>query len=116
MRRKNLNLMRLRRAKRTRSKIYGTALKPRLSVFRSHRYIYGQLIDDSEGKTLVSAHSREIKGGGTKSELAKKIGKLLAEKASKLNIKSVVFDRGGYRYHGRIKALAEAAREGGLKF
>lgn len=113
--RKNLNLTRLRRAKRTRSNVRGTFSKPRLSVFRSHRHIYGQLINDSEGETLVSANSREIKNKGAKSELAKKVGKLLAEKAIKLSIKSAVFDRGMYRYHGRVKSLAEGAREAGLK-
>jgi large subunit ribosomal protein L18 len=105
---------------RIRKDVYGTKDKPRLSVFRSNKQIYAQLIDDTEGKTLVSVSSRikEIAGkaGITKTEQARLVGKLAAEKSLESGIANVVFDRGGYLYHGRIKALAEAAREGGLKF
>ncbi|MFO7370146.1 MAG: 50S ribosomal protein L18 [Bacteroidales bacterium] len=105
---------------RIRKVIYGTKDKPRLTVFRSNKQIYVQLIDDAEGKTLLSVSSRakEIaeKSGITKIEQAKLVGKLAAEKSKESGISMVVFDRNGYLYHGRIKALAEAAREGGLKF
>ncbi len=96
-------------------------LKPRLSVFRSNKAIYVQLIDDAQGRTLVSASSRdealkgELKSGGTV-EAAQAVGKLVAERAKQAGISQVVFDRGGYIYHGRVKALADGAREGGLKF
>lgn len=92
----------------------GTTTRPRLSVFRSSKHIYAQLIDDSEGKTLVAIS--DIKGVGTKKEKAYKVGKDLAEKAIKIKIKTVVFDRGGFKYQGRIAELARGAREGGLKF
>jgi large subunit ribosomal protein L18 len=105
---------------RIRKDVYGTKDKPRFSVFRSNKQIYVQLIDDAEGKTLLSVSSRvkEIaaKTGITKTEQAKLVGKLAAEKSKESGISNVVFDRNGYLYHGRIKALAEAAREGGLKF
>ena len=103
---------------RIRMKLRGTAERPRLAVFRSNKDIYAQIIDDANGTTLVSASSREkgFKGKGKKAELSAKVGKQLAEKALGAGITSVVFDRGGYLYHGRIKALAEGAREGGLKF
>ena len=105
---------------RIRKNISGTSEKPRLSVFRSNNEIYVQLIDDREGRTLLSVSSRtkEIaeKKGITKTEKAKLVGKLAAEKILEKGISLVVFDRNGYLYHGRIKALAEAAREGGLKF
>ena len=106
------------RHRRVRAKIYGTAKMPRLCVFRSAKHIYGQLIDDEKSQTLVSASDLElrIKKGKTKVEKAKEVGKLIAKKAQKLKIEKVVFDRGGYKYHGRVKALAEGAREGGLKF
>ena len=97
----------------------GTGETPRLTVFRSNKGIYAQLIDDAEGKTLVSASSREkgiIDKKGPKIEQAKLVGQLIAEKAKEAGIEEVVFDRNGYLYHGRIKSLAEAAREGGLKF
>jgi large subunit ribosomal protein L18 len=104
------------RHNRVRARVSGTAEKPRLNVFRSNAHIYVQLIDDEAGKTLASASSAEIKKAkGTKSDLAKEVGKLAAEKAIKAGIKEAVFDRGGYQYHGRIKNLAEAAREAGLK-
>ena len=99
--------------KRVRKKIKGTAALPRLSVFRSNKAIYCQLIDDVNGKTLAAARST---GSGSKSDQAKETGESLAEKAKAANISEVVFDRSGYLYHGRIKALAEGAREGGLSF
>lgn len=104
---------------RTRKKISGTAARPRLSVFRSNTDIYAQLIDDEAGHTIVAASSREKSAKtvkGNKTDKSRKVGKLLAEKAVAAGITAVVFDRGGYAYHGRVKALAEAAREGGLKF
>lgn len=107
------------RKARIRAKIKGTGNRPRLSIFRSQRYIYAQIIDDSKRITLVFAKSKELdkdNKGGTKIEIAKSIGRLLAEKAKKIGIKTLVFDRSGYKYHGRVKALAEGAREGGLKF
>lgn len=110
------NEQRIRRQRRIRVKIRGTAERPRLSVFRSLKHLYVQLIDDETGKTLVSAKDDEIKGGLKKSEIALAVGKLLAQKAQAKNIKTVVFDCGGYKYHGRIKAVADGAREGGLKF
>jgi large subunit ribosomal protein L18 len=101
---------------RIRKAIIGTEERPRISVFRSNKYIYGQLIDDRTGRTLVAASSRNTGGEGNKTEQARLVGKALAEKALAANINTVVFDRGGYLYHGRVKALAEGAREGGLKF
>ncbi len=105
---------------RIRKKISGTAEKPRLAVFRSNKEIYVQVIDDQNGVTLLSASSREkeiaSKTGVKKTEQAKSVGKLLAEKCKEKGIQSVVFDRAGYKYHGRVKSLADAAREGGLKF
>ncbi len=97
-------------------KIKGTTLRPRLSVFRSHRVIYAQVIDDEKGKTLVAANEKEMKAKGTKIEKAALVGEALAKKALVKKIKTVVFDRGHYQYHGRVKALAEGARKGGLKF
>ncbi len=99
-----------------RRKISGTAQKPRLTVFRSNSQIYAQLIDDIEGKTLASASSLGMKDKMTKSEQAAKVGSLVAKNAVEAGISEVVFDRNGYLYHGRVKQLAEAAREGGLKF
>ncbi len=104
-----------RRKARIRAKVHGSASRPRLSVFKSLRYIEAQLIDDDQGVTLVSASDRKIKGG-TKTDRAKKVGEQLAKLALKKGIKEVVFDRGGYKYHGRVKALAEGARAQGLKF
>ncbi|WP_089686041.1 50S ribosomal protein L18 [Catalinimonas alkaloidigena] len=110
-------LKRTRIRYRIRKKVKGTAERPRLSVFRSNRDIYAQLIDDLKGTTLASASSRELsKESSTKTDLAKEVGKKLAEKAATSGIAAVVFDRGGYKYHGRVKALADGAREGGLKF
>ncbi len=100
---------------RIRSKISGTASRPRLSVFRSNKQIYAQLIDDLAGKTLAAASSKGIEDG-SKSEIAAKVGKAIAEKAMAAGISEVVFDRNGYLFHGRVKSLADAAREGGLKF
>lgn len=108
---------RKRRHKRVRAKIFGTAKVPRLCLFRSASHIYAQLINDEKGKTLVSASDLEIKKSkDKKTALAGKVGKLIAKKAAEKKIDKVVFDRGGYKYHGRVKALAEGAREGGLKF
>ncbi len=103
---------------RIRGKISGTAQRPRLSVFRSNKQIYAQIIDDLNAVTLISASSKEsgIDQGSTKTEMAKQVGELLAKKAKEAGVEQVVFDRGGYLYHGRVKALAEGAREGGLKF
>ncbi|RKS99946.1 50S ribosomal protein L18 [Flavobacterium sp. 123] len=102
---------------RIRKIISGTATKPRLSVFRSNKEIYAQLIDDVNGVTLLAASSREKEiGKGTNVEIATAVGKLVAEKALKAGIDAVTFDRGGYLYHGRIKSLAEGARAAGLKF
>ena len=98
-----------------RGKISGTTERPRLTVFRSNKQIYVQLVDDSEGKTLVSASSKGIEEG-TKSEVAAKVGQAIAEKALAAGITEVVFDRNGYLFHGRVKSLADAARNGGLKF
>lgn len=103
---------------RIRKKISGTGLRPRLSVFRSNRFIYCQLIDDDAKVTLATASSREenLVNQGTKTDQAKQVGILLASRAKAKDIQDVVFDRGGYLYHGRVKAIAEGAREGGLKF
>ena len=109
---------RIKRHGRVRGKISGTAERPRLCVFRSENHIYAQIIDDVAGNTLVSASTVEksFEGKGSNIEAAKKIGQTVAERALKAGIEEVVFDRGGYIYHGRVKALAEGAREGGLKF
>lgn len=100
--------------KRVRRKVSGTTSRPRLNVFRSNKNIYAQVIDDTAGHTLAAASSKEAKG--TKSEQAKAVGQLIAEKAKAAGITQVVFDRGGYLYHGRVKAVADGAREGGLDF
>lgn len=112
------NKSRLRRHKRVRSKISGTGACPRLNVFRSSMHIYAQIIDDEKGVTLCSASSAEKGFGqyGGNVEAAKKVGLAIAEKAKAAGITDVVFDRGGYVYHGRVAALAEGAREGGLNF
>ena len=103
---------------RIRKVVTGTAAKPRLSVFRSNKEIYAQLVDDTAGKTLaaVSSRDKEIEVTGSKSDVAKAVGKAIAEKATKVGVEGVAFDRNGFLYHGRVKALAEAAREAGLKF
>ena len=110
-------LRRLRIKRGIRRKLIGTTERPRLSVFKSNKAIYAQLIDDAKGHTLASAHSREINSKGNADiELAKEVGKKLAEKAKQGGIENIIFDRSGYVYHGKVKALADGAREGGLKF
>lgn len=101
---------------RIRGKISGTAQRPRMTVFRSNKQIYVQLVDDLAGKTLASASSKGLEANGTKCEIAAAVGKAIAKKAQAAGIESVVFDRNGYLFHGRVKSLADAAREGGLKF
>ncbi|UXE65243.1 MAG: 50S ribosomal protein L18 [Chryseotalea sp. WA131a] len=113
----NIKNRRERIKKGIRKKMEGTAARPRLSVFKSNTTIYAQVIDDTKGTTLLAASSKDLdKKGGVKVELSKNVGKKLAEKALASGIQQVVFDRNGYLYHGNIKALAEGAREGGLKF
>lgn len=114
----NSNAARLKRHKRVRAHISGTPERPRLDVFRSAKNIYAQIIDDVNGVTLAAAASNEKDFGmyGGNVEAAKKVGEMIAERAKAKGIEVVVFDRGGYIYHGRVQALAEAAREGGLKF
>jgi large subunit ribosomal protein L18 len=109
---------RLRRHRRVRGKVRGTAARPRLAVFRSNRGIFAQLVDDDAGKTLAGASWKGLPKSfkGDKSEQATAVGKQLAAEAKKAGVEAVVFDRGGYLYHGRVKALADGAREGGLKF
>jgi large subunit ribosomal protein L18 len=111
---KNINRRKIRH-RRLRGRISGTADKPRLFVFRSHQHIYAQLIDDQEGRVMVSASDLGLKDKG-KIKRADKVGQEIAKKAKAAKIEKVVFDRGGYKYHGRVKALAEAARTGGLNF
>ena len=116
--RPNTEARRRKRHKRVRGKISGTAESPRLNVYRSLNHIYGQIIDDVKGVTLVSASSQDkgiAEAGGNK-KTARQVGKLLAERAQKAGVSKVVFDRGGYLYHGRVQELAEGAREGGLEF
>ena len=115
------NEMRLRRHKRVRRTVSGTPARPRLNVFRSLEHIYGQIIDDASGHTLVSASTvdaelRDELQSLNKTEQAKCVGAALAKRAQAAGVKQVVFDRGGYRYHGRVKALADASREAGLEF
>ena len=108
---------RQRRHRRVRGKVHGSAARPRLCVFRSSKGIYAQVIDDDAGVTLVSASTLQLGGAsGTKSEKAAEVGKLVAQRAREAGVASVTFDRGGYLYHGRVKALADGAREGGLEF
>ena len=116
--RPDTNAQRLKRHKRVRGKISGTAECPRLNVFRSTKNIYAQIIDDVKGVTLVAASSldKEFNGNGGNKEAARKVGELIAKRAAEKGISQVVFDRGGYIFHGRVKELAEGAREGGLKF
>jgi len=118
IKRPNTNAQRLRRHKRVRGKIAGTPERPRLNVFRSASNIYAQVIDDVTGKTLVAASSLEkgFECEGTKTDAARQVGMMVAERAKAAGIETVVFDRGGYVYHGRVQALAEGAREGGLQF
>jgi large subunit ribosomal protein L18 len=113
------NEVRVRVHKRIREKMLGTGERPRLNIYRSLNHIYAQVIDDMEGRTLVSASSNEgkkSKGAGGNLAAAKSVGKTIAERAKQKGIEKVVFDRGGYIYHGRVKALADAAREAGLQF
>ncbi|WP_040278729.1 50S ribosomal protein L18 [Psychroserpens damuponensis] len=113
------NEKRLRIKSRIRKVVSGTEARPRLAVFRSNKEIYAQVVDDVTGKTLAAASSRDkdvVSAKGTKSEKATLVGKAVAEKAIKAGINTISFDRGGYQYHGRVKSLAEGAREGGLKF
>ncbi len=107
---------RLKRHARIRKNLSGTTSTPRLSIYRSNTAIYAQIIDDTKGETLVSASTTELNLKSSNIEAATKLGKLIGEKATKAKIKDVVFDRSGYKYHGRIKALADAAREAGLNF
>jgi len=119
--RENPHLARRRRHLRVRKKVIGRPTRPRLAVYRSLAHIYAQIIDDTSGRTLVAAstldpEARALLDGKNKTEDAKVVGRLIAERAKKVGIDAVVFDRGGYIYHGRVKALAEAAREAGLVF
>ncbi|MBI4087601.1 MAG: 50S ribosomal protein L18 [Candidatus Liptonbacteria bacterium] len=113
--RKRLNKIRTRRTARTRAKIFGTAKKPRLAVSRSNRYIYAQLINDEAGRTVVHGSGQEVKGKKPKTEVAALVGELIGKRAVEKGVTSAVFDRRAYKYHGRIKALAEGARKAGLK-
>ena len=118
IKRPNTNAQRMKRHKRVRAKLSGTSETPRLNVFRSEANIYAQIIDDTKGVTLVSASSldKAVEGYGGNIAAAAAVGKLVAERAKAKGIETVVFDRGGYLYHGRVAELAEGAREGGLKF
>lgn len=121
MKKQATTLRRERRQRRVRAKISGTAARPRLNVFRSNRHIFAQIIDDAKGHTLVAASTLDADVRAKAAELkkrdeAKAVGKLLAQRAIEKGFKQVVFDRGGYQYHGRVKSLAEGAREGGLEF
>lgn len=118
IKKQNSNVARLRRHARVRKNISGSAERPRLNVYRSLSHIYAQIIDDTKGVTLASASSldKEFNGYGGNIDAAKEVGKLVAKKALEKGIKEVVFDRGGFVYHGRVAALAEGAREGGLEF
>ncbi len=112
------NERRIRIKNRIRKVVSGTESRPRLSVFRSNKEIYAQIVDDVTGKTIAAASSRDkdINAKGTKSEVAALVGKAVAEKAMKAGVETISFDRGGYLYHGRVKSLADGAREAGLKF
>lgn len=115
---KDKNAQRLKKHRRVRGKVNGTADRPRLAVYRSTKNIYAQIVDDEKAVTLVAAASNEkgFEGSGSNKEAAKKVGEMIAKRAKEKGIESVVFDRGGYIYHGRVSELAEGAREGGLKF
>jgi large subunit ribosomal protein L18 len=112
----NATLRRLKAKRRIRSKVSGTAARPRLTVFRSNKHMYAQLIDDSTGHTLVAASTHNTEEKGTSVAESGAVGRLLAKRAQEAGITAVVFDRNGYRYHGRVKAVADGAREGGLLF
>ncbi|MDP8951288.1 MAG: 50S ribosomal protein L18 [Actinomycetota bacterium] len=105
-----------RRRARIRRKMFGTAERPRLSVYRSNAHIYAQLVDDFAAHTLTAADSREVEGAENRTDAARKVGEILARRAGDAGIEAVVFDRGGNKYHGRVAALAEGARSGGLEF
>ena len=107
-----------RRHRRVRKKVHGTAERPRLAVFKSNRYIYAQIIDDDAGRTLAAASSQEagLRGNSLTVEHSAEVGKVLAERAAAASVGEVIFDRGGYPFHGRVKALADAVREAGVKF
>ena len=107
---------RLKRHRRVRVRVAGTAERPRLSVFRSLNHLYAQVIDDATGRTLAAASTLDLKSGAKDAAAATAVGRAIAEKASAAGVKNVVFDRGGFLYHGRVKALADAAREAGLEF
>ncbi len=111
---KQKNIRTERRVKRTRAKLFGTAERPRLSIFRSNQHIYAQLINDELGKTILSASTHEVEKKGTKVEKAVFVGELLAKKAKEAKVSAMVFDRGSYRYHGRVKGIAEALRNSGI--
>jgi len=119
---KTKNQKRFRRKKRVRAKVYGTAECPRLNVFKSNKYMFGQLINDQEGVTMASAHSKTLDNGQkagknqTEEPVEFRLGRVLAEKALEKDIKQAVFDRNGYKYHGKVKNVAEGARAGGLEF
>jgi large subunit ribosomal protein L18 len=112
----NKNNLRRKRIRRVRAKIAGTGSRPRLCVFRSNQYVYAQIIDDSKNATLVAFDSRKLKDAKNDIETARKIGEEIAKIAKGKKIEQVIFDRKGYKYHGKVKALAEGARKGGLKF
>ena len=118
IKRPDTKAQRIKRHKRVRAKVSGTPERPRLNVFRSEKNIYAQIIDDVKGVTLVAASSldKEFNGNGGNKEAARKVGEMIAKRAAEKGISQVVFDRGGYIFHGRVKELAEGAREGGLKF
>jgi len=118
IKRPDTNAQRMKRHQRVRAKVSGTPERPRLNVYRSEKNIYAQVIDDVAGNTLVAASSldKEIEGNGGNKTAARAVGKLVAERAKAKGIDCVVFDRGGYLYHGRVQELAEGAREGGLEF
>lgn len=118
MNKKNKKAQKERRHRKVRAKIQGTDERPRLCVFRSNKHIYAQIIDDKKGRTLVSASDLEVKDSkkDKKTDLAQKVGQLIAQKAKEKKIKTVLFDRGGFRYHGQIKTLADEARKQGLQF
>ena len=118
IKRPDTKAQRMKRHLRVRSKVSGTPERPRLNVFRSEKNIYAQVIDDVNGKTLAAASSveKDFEGLGSNKEAARKVGNMVAERAKAKGIESVVFDRGGYVYHGRVQELAEGAREGGLDF
>jgi len=106
---------RQRRHRRVRKRIAGAQDRPRMAVYRSNKHIYVQLVDDLEGRTVAAASSREVEGGGDKKDAAKRVGELIAQRAREAGVERAVFDRGGRLYHGRVRSLAEGAREGGLK-